>query len=72
MTKPLRGLDIAVRVVFLVLLAIFVFGGLGALLLLVFVPVVGWLLWRLLDRTAELEERLAALENPGQKKPEGS
>ena len=72
MSKPMKGLDLAVRVVFLVLLALFVFGGLAGILLLFFVPIVGWFVWRLLDRTSELEKRLAALEKPAEKKPEDS
>jgi flagellar biosynthesis component FlhA len=64
MSKPPKGLDLAVRVVSLILLAVLVLGGFSALVLLFFAPIVGWLVWRLYDRTTELEKKLAALEKP--------
>jgi hypothetical protein len=70
MSKPLRTTNLVVRVVFLALMAALVIGGLGVLVLLFFIPIVGWLVWRLYDRTAELEKRLAAIERPaGEAKP---
>jgi hypothetical protein len=43
---------------------------LGIIFLIVFVPLVGWYLWQLLDENRALKARLAILEGP--KKPEQS
>ena len=51
------------RVTFLVLVAVIALGE-PILVLVFFIPVVGWMLWRDQDRISELEKRLAALENP--------
>ena len=60
-----RGiLETAVKVVFLGLLVLIVIAS-AFLLLIFFVPVVVWLIWRLMDRTAELERRLAEKEKSG-------
>jgi len=58
-----KGLTTAVRIVFLVLLA-FLAISLPGILIIVFVPVIGWYIWSLLDKNAELEKRIAALEKP--------
>ncbi len=65
-TKPAVGINLAVRVVFLVLVAFLAF-AIGGLLFVFFAPIVGWYVWRLLDKTAELEKRITELE--GHKKP---
>ena len=57
MSKSQIGSCILVRVTFLILMgltALLFFG----LFLAVFVPVVGWYIWRLNDRVAELEAKL--------------
>ena len=60
-----RGvLELAVKVVFLGLLVLIVIAS-AFLLLIFFVPVVVWFIWRLMDRTAELERRLAEKEKSG-------
>jgi positive regulator of sigma E activity len=62
-------MDAAVRVVFLVLIAVLMLftGAIGVLILIVAVPVLAWYVWRLLDRVAELEKKLADKEKqPGQ------
>ena len=74
MSKPRssRGiLEIAVKVVFLALLVLIVVAS-AFLLLIFFVPVVVWYIWSLYDKTAKLEKRVAALEQPGQPKSEES
>jgi uncharacterized membrane protein len=71
MSKPRGTIDLIVRVVFLVLLALLTL-SLGLLLLIFFVPVVGWYIWRFNDKNKELEERLAALEGPHKPKPSES
>ncbi len=63
MSKPLTGIDMAVRIVFLVLLGILTF-VLGGLVIVFFVPISLWYIWQLQDRTKHLEERVAALEGP--------
>ena len=56
---------------FLVLIALLMFaGGVFVFVLIFFVPIAGWLIWRDQDRIAELEKRLAALEKPEQKSEE--
>jgi len=59
--------SVIVRVTFLILMGLvaLLFGG---LFLAVFVPVAGWYLWRLTDRVAELEAKLAP---PPKKTDEG-
>ena len=69
MSKPMTTLDITVRVVFLALIAFLTLTGIVIFVLLVFIPVITWYVWRLLDRTKELEARLSALEGPSGKKP---
>jgi hypothetical protein len=65
-----RGLlETAVKVVFLALLVIIVIAS-AYLLLIFFVPIVVWYIWRLYDRTAKLEKRVAALEKPWETKPD--
>ncbi len=66
MSKQSPGLQVTIRVVFLVLMGVLTL-YLGLLFLIIFVPVIGWYVWRLVDRNAELEKRVAALEG---KKPD--
>ena len=69
MSKTKGRMDAAVRVVFLVLIAVLMLftGAIGVLILIVAVPVLAWYVWRLLDRVAELEKKLADKEKqPGQ------
>lgn len=61
------GLGTTVRITFLILMGALVL-FLGIIFLIVFVPVVGWYLWQLLDENRALKARLAALEGP--KKPD--
>lgn len=51
------------RIVFLVLMGLIALTE-PVLVLIFFVPIVGWLVWRDQDRIAALERRLAALEGP--------
>ena len=59
-----------VRIVFLVLVGLIALEE-PVLVLIFFVPVVGWLIWRDQDRIAELEKQLAS-RNPSGSKPEGA
>jgi hypothetical protein len=63
MSKPQVGSNVVVRVTFLILMGLVAL-FFNYLFLAVFVPVVGWFLWRLTDRVAELEAKLAP---PGKK-----
>ena len=61
-------LETVTRVVFAVLLGALILFGLAILVLLIFVPVVTWYVWRLQDKNKDLERRMAALEgHPVQK-----
>ena len=64
MSKPQVGSNVVVRVTFLILMGLVAL-FFNYLFLAVFVPVVGWFLWRLTDRVAELESKLAP---PGKKR----
>jgi flagellar biogenesis protein FliO len=64
-----KGLDVTVRIVFFILLG-FLTLFLSLIFLAVFVAVAGYYLWKLQDKTKELEERLSALEGPSRKKPD--
>jgi ABC-type Co2+ transport system permease subunit len=66
MSKPQVGSNVVVRVTFLILMGLVAL-FFNYLFLAVFVPVVGWYLWRLTDRVAELEAKLAP---PGKKSDE--
>jgi len=56
-------------VVFLILLVVLMIGSLVGLVPF-FLPIVGWLVWRPYDRTADLEKRLVAVEKfTGEEKP---
>jgi predicted tellurium resistance membrane protein TerC len=56
-------IDLVVRLLLLVLIAfLYVIPGISFLVLLFFIPVVGWVLWRDSDRIKELEKKVAALE----------
>ena len=63
MSKPQVGSNVVVRVTFLILMGLVAL-FFNYLFLAVFVPVVGWYIWRLTDRVAELEKKLAP---PGMK-----
>jgi ABC-type Co2+ transport system permease subunit len=64
MSKPQVGSNVVVRVTFLILMGLVAL-FFNYLFLAVFVPVVGWYIWRLTDRVAELEAKLAP---PGKKR----
>ncbi|MDG6940556.1 MAG: hypothetical protein JRM97_00960 [Nitrososphaerota archaeon] len=42
-----------------------------ALVIIFFVPIAGWFIWRDHDRIVALEKRLEALKGPGAQEPEG-
>jgi hypothetical protein len=63
MSKSQTSSNVVVRVTFLILMGLVAL-FFNYLFLAVFVPVVGWFLWRLTDRVAELEAKLAP---PGKK-----
>lgn len=72
MSKTFARLPTITRVIFLVLLALVTISE-PILVLIFFIPIIGWLIWRDQDKIAELERRLAALEPSTPKpKPEGS
>jgi hypothetical protein len=55
--------DLFVRLLFLVLIAfLYIIPGVSFLVLLFFIPIVAWVLWRDSDRIKELEKKLATLE----------
>jgi hypothetical protein len=56
------------RIAFLALLALIAIGY--PLIFFVFVPVLGWFVWRDQDRITALERRVASLERPPEPKPE--
>ncbi len=70
MSRPKGALDSSVRIVFVLLLAVLTL-ALSILFLIFFVPIITYYVWQLLDRTRELEKKVAALENPSGKKSEG-
>jgi predicted tellurium resistance membrane protein TerC len=56
-------IDLVVRLLLLVLIAfLYIIPGIQFLVLLFFIPVVAWVLWRDSDRIKELEKKLAAYE----------
>jgi predicted tellurium resistance membrane protein TerC len=56
-------IDLIVRLLLLVLIAfLYIIPGIQFLVLLFFIPVVAWVLWRDSDRIKELEKKLAAYE----------
>ena len=56
-------IDLFVRLLFLVLIAfLYIIPGIQFLVLLFFIPIVAWILWRDSDRIKELEKKLAAFE----------
>ncbi|HKT21561.1 MAG TPA: hypothetical protein VJR06_02915 [Nitrososphaerales archaeon] len=63
--QPIR-ISAITRITFLVLLGLIALGF--PIILFVFVPVLGWFIWRDQDRISQLEKRLAALEKPSQPK----
>ena len=52
------------RLLFLVLIAVLAIGY-PDLVLIFFIPIAGWLIWRDRDHIEALEKKLDALENPG-------
>jgi len=57
-----RGnLEIAVKITFLVLMALIFFADAG-IFLLFFIPVAGWFIWSAHDKNVALEKRVAELE----------
>ena len=63
MSKRQVSLNSVFRIVLLILMAFFVLGE-PVLFLIFFVPIVGWYVWRLNDRTKELERKLADKDKP--------
>ena len=59
------------RLLFLALIAVLAIGY-PVLIVIFFVPIAGWFIWRDQDRIRALEKKLEALENPGASKPEGA
>ena len=70
LAKQLKGVDLASRVLFLVLLGFLVLGGFEYFILIFLIPIIGWILWRDQDRISELERQLAALTKPPEPKPD--
>ncbi len=68
MNRPQTNMNVIVRVTFLILLAFLMLTGFAVFVLIVFVPVMGWYIWRQQDRIRDLEARLAALDT--RKKPD--
>ena len=67
MSKSSLNLNVVTRNVVLILLAVLMFTGLAILILIIFVPVAGWYIWRANDRIKALEAKLADKEKqPGQ------
>ncbi len=62
MSKRSPNLGVFTRITFLVLLGLLIFGGFGGLVLLFYAPIMGWFVWRLMDRVSELEKKVAELE----------
>ena len=58
------------RLLLLILIAVLAIGY-TVLVIIFFVPVAGWFIWRDHDRIMALEKRLEALEGPAAQKPEG-
>lgn len=59
MSKSQATASVVVRVTFLVLMGLVAL-LFGFIFMAIFVPVVGWFIWRLTDRVAELEAKLGA------------
>ena len=59
MSKPQANASVVIRVTFLILMGLVAF-LFGFIFMAFFVPVVGWFIWRLNDKVAELEARLGA------------
>ncbi len=58
MSKTRANASVIIRVTFLILMGLVAL-LFGFIFLATFVPVVGWFIWRLMDRVSELEARLA-------------
>ncbi|MDE1853835.1 MAG: hypothetical protein KGI38_08845 [Thaumarchaeota archaeon] len=72
MSKSSRSLSLVLRVVILALVVLLLLSGVFLFVLIFFIPVVGWMLWRDQDRISRLEKKLAALEKPQEPQPEKS
>lgn len=59
MSKTQANAGVVIRVTFLILMGLVAL-LFGFIFLAIFVPVVGWFIWRLNDKVAELEARLGA------------
>ncbi len=69
--KPGFSMGTFTRLLFLILIAVLAVGY-PDLVLIFFVPIAGWFIWRDHDRIVALEKRLKALEGPGPQKQEGA
>ena len=68
--KQRSSLERVSRVLVLVLAALLLLiPGIAGFVLLFFVPLVGWFLWRDQDRITQLEKKLAVLEKPAVPEP---
>lgn len=71
MSKRSARISAVSRILLLALIALLMLAGdVFVFVVIIFVPVVGWLVWRDQDRIAKLERRLAALEPKPEPKPE--
>ena len=62
MSKPQGNAGVVIRVTFLILIGLLMLTGFAIFVLIVFVPVMGWYIWKQQDRIRDLEARLAALD----------
>ena len=62
MSKPQGNAGVVIRVTFLILIGLLMLTGFAIFVLIVFVPVMGWYIWKQQDRIRDLESRLAALD----------
>jgi hypothetical protein len=69
--KPAFRIGVITRLLLFVLIAVLAIGY-TALVVIFFVPIAGWFIWRDHDRIVDLEKKLEALEGPRPKKPEGT
>ena len=66
MSKSSGSLSLVLRVALLALVVLLLLSGVFLFVLIFFIPVVGWMLWRDQDRISRLEKKLAALEKPSE------
>lgn len=69
MSKSSFRINTVTRIIFLVLLGLIALRE-PIVVLVFFIPIAGWLIWRDQDKIAQLEKRLAALEAPAPAKSE--